>query len=163
MERSFSLRGRILRTAGVAACLAGAIAVAGCGDDKQTTTASSGLDKAKLVAQANAICKPHYEKITTAAQKVLAGGNLPSPRKFGELARGTIIPEYTAQLMQLHALKPADDVAAQYDNWLATSDATLAKIQKSPPLITNADNFKTVNGQADALGLSQQCHVGPGS
>jgi hypothetical protein len=141
----------------------GVIAVAGCGDDNKPAPTSTTLGRASLVAKADAICKPHYEKITAAAQKVLAGGNLPSPRKFGRLAMGTIIPEYSAQLRQLHALKPADDVAAQYDAWLATSDATLAKIQNSPRLITNADNFKTVNGQADALGLSGQCHVGPGS
>jgi hypothetical protein len=151
-----------VRAACSAIAVAGAIALAGCGDDNQAKPASSGLSKAELVAKANAICKPHYEKITVAAQKLLAGGKLPSPRKFGELAMGTIIPEYRAQLAQLHALKPADEIAAQYAAWLATSDATLVKMQKSPRLITSADNFKTVNGQADALGLSEQCHVGPG-
>jgi hypothetical protein len=143
--------------------VAGALAftVAACGDDDEQ--AKGGLDKAQLVSQANAICKPHFEKITAEAQKMLAGGNLPSERQFAKLAMGTIIPQYSAQIAQLRDLEPADEIEARWNAWLATSDRTLAKVKKSPPLLMRASSFKTVNGQADALGLSEQCHVGPGS
>ena len=130
MPGSHSLRGRALRERTRDACAATtvttiALAVAGCGDsdnDKRTaTTTSSGLRRAVLVQRADAICRPHFDRITAAAQ----------------------------------------DVAAEYRTWLDDSDATLAKIKKSPPLITSAANFKTVNTQATKLGLGKPCHVGP--
>ncbi|MBA3748180.1 MAG: hypothetical protein H0W96_11925 [Solirubrobacterales bacterium] len=163
MARSWSSRGFSKRGALAAIAVAGALAAGGCGDDdKKATATDDGLDKAQLVTSANAICKPHSEKVAAEAQKMLAGGKLPTPSQFGRLAMGTIIPEYKAQIAELRALKPADEVAAQYDAWLATSDATLARIQESPALLRNAATFKTVNGQADALGLAEECHVGPG-
>lgn len=131
---------------------------AGCGDDDD----ESGLSKQELIKQANPICKRHFDKISAAANKLLAGGQLPNPREFGKLAQRTIVPEYTAQIKELRALKPSEDVADAYRKWLADSDATRAKIASNPSLITNPANFRAVNGEADKLGLSKQCHIGPG-
>lgn len=136
-----------------------ALAVAGCADDDEEQ--SSGLSREQLIAQAAAICKRHNEVITAASSKVLAGGKLPDPREFGRFAQQTIVPETSAQTMELRALKPADDVAAEYRGWLDASDATVEKIKSDPAVVTNAANFKGVNARADKLGLTKQCHIGP--
>ena len=154
-------RGRLVCGA-VAALLA--LVVAGCGDDdEEQTQTSTGLTKPELVAKANAICKPHYDKITAEAQKMLAGGNLPTARQFANLATGTIIPETTAMISELKALDPADDIKPRYDQWIQTGEATLQMVKSNPRLLMNLENFKTLNTQADAVGVGDQCHVGPGT
>lgn len=151
-------RGRRSAIGFAAAATTLALGLAGCG---QAGSSSSGLSRADLVKRADPICKRHFEKIATAANKVLAGGRLPNPREFGRLAQQTIIPEYTRQISELRTLKPADDAAPRYKSWLDASDATLARIKSNPALITDATNFKGVNAQGDRLGLATQCRVGP--
>lgn len=136
------------------AALFTAAGAAGCGSE-------SGLSKGELVKQANAVCKRHNDTVTAAASKVLAGGKLPTREKFGRLALGTIVPEYGAQIKELRKLKAGDPVKKSYGRWLDDSDAVRARIQKDPSLIMNAGSFTTVNQQADQLGLSRTCHVGP--
>jgi len=80
------------RPAGVryAATAAAAIAlgVAGCGDDKKQ--AGSGLSRAQLVERAAPICKRHSATIAVASSKLLAGGQVPDPKKFGRFAQQTV-------------------------------------------------------------------------
>lgn len=159
-RRPSGRRGFVL-AATAAATIAGTIA--GCGDDDKSSKADSGLSRAELKQQADPICKRHHETTAAAANKVLAGGRLPDPRQFGRLAMQTIIPEYKAQIAELRALKPADDMAAEYEAWLDESDATAARMQKDPSLITDGKSFVDVNAQADDLGLAKQCHAGPTS
>ncbi|MBA3735242.1 MAG: hypothetical protein H0W90_08600 [Actinobacteria bacterium] len=142
---------RITAARGVLGALLVPLALTGCGGE-------SGLSKAELTKQADAVCKRHYEKISAGANKLLAGGKLPTPQKFGRFAHQTLIPEYTAQIRELRELK---DFAEPYKTWLANSEATRAKIMKKPALITNGANFVVVNAESDRLGLSRQCHVGP--
>ena len=139
----------------------GASLVIGCGGGGGKSS-SGGLTKAELVKKGNAVCKRHNEKIAVAASKVLAGGRLPSPKQFGELAMGTIVPEYSAQLQELGRLKPPSEVADAYRGWLQQSRGTRARITKDPRVITNPTAFKSVNGKADKLGFAKECHVGPG-
>jgi hypothetical protein len=138
----------------VAAVAALALAAAGCGGD-------DGPSKKEFVSNANAVCKRHYAKISAAAGKLLAGGALPDPREFGRLAQGTIIPQYTAQVRELRAVKPSKGQAAAYRAWLDDSQALRDRLQAKPALIQNARSLSAVNGQADRLGLSNTCHVGP--
>jgi len=133
--------------------------VASCGDDDDGGQA--GPTKAQLVQKANAICKRHNDKIAAASSKVLAGGRLPTPKQFGKLAMGTIVPEYSAQVQELSRLKPPDEVAGAYRSWLDESRSTRAMIAKDPSLITNPNSFKGVNRKSDELGFSKACHVGP--
>lgn len=147
-----------LRPAAAAAVIALSLAIAACGDDEKD---SGGLSRAELVEQADPICKRHNATITAASSKLLAGGQIPDPKKFGQFAQQTIVPETSAQTMELRALKPADDVASEYRGWLDASDATVEKIQANPAVVTDAANFKDVNARADKLGLAKQCHIGP--
>ncbi|CAA9480437.1 MAG: hypothetical protein AVDCRST_MAG67-836 [uncultured Solirubrobacteraceae bacterium] len=140
-----------------AATVAAAIAIGagGCGGD-------DGPSSGEFVSQANTVCKRHYQKISAAAGKLLAGGKLPSPREFGMLAQGTIIPEYTAQIRELREVEPAEDKANAYRAWLDASEKLRSSLQANPALIQNPRQLAAVNRQADELGLSRECHVGPG-
>jgi len=133
-----------------------ASAATGCGGG-----GDNGLSKSELVNKANAICKPHTEKIRAASGKLLAGGQLPSPQRFGKLARGTIVPEVSAQVKQLRDLKPSDDLADDYKKWLDESEAVVGKMRKDPSIITSPTNFKAVNREAAGLGVSRDCNIGP--
>ncbi len=133
------------------------VAAAGCGGG----SGSGGLSKADLVKKTDAICKRHFETIAAASSKVLAGGNLPKPAAFGRLTQQTIVPQVKAQVKDLRALKPSDGQAAAYKKWLDQSDAAAAKAAKDPRVVQDPTTFKAVNGQADALGLSKDCHIGP--
>jgi hypothetical protein len=137
----------------VTAALATGFVAAGCG--------GSGLSKSELVKKADAICKRHNDTITAAASKVLAGGKLPTREEFGRLAVGTIVPEYSAQIKELRKLEPSGSVKKPYQKWLGDSDSVRAKVQHDPSLIMTAATFSAVNQQADRIGLSRACHVGP--
>lgn len=141
--------------AAVAAVAAVVLGASGCGGD-------DGPSKSEFVGDANAICKRHYVKISAAASKVLAGGKLPSPREFGALAKGTIIPEYTAQIDELRDVEAPDDQSDAYRKWLDDSQALRDQLDRNPATIQQAQALKPVNDQADRLGLSDQCHIGPG-
>lgn len=146
------------RAAWGAATVATAIALtaAGCGEEEET-----GLSKQELKTQASTICERHFNKITAEANKVLAGGQLPDPRKFGQLAQGTIIPELTQQTRELRALEPQDEIADEYNAFLDASGAAIERIKQDPRLITDASNFKDVNQQAEEAGLPMECKIGP--
>ena len=143
------------RRATVAVVAAIAAGFAGCGGDDAPTNE-------EFVAQANAICQEHHANITEEASKVLAGGNLPSPREFGELARGTIIPEYNAQIEELRALEPSEEKAEQFGAWLDDSTELKNRLQANPVMIQNAQALEPVNAEAERLGLADECHIGPG-
>ena len=132
-----------------------AIAGAGCGGD-------DGPSRAEFVEEANAICERHRATINEAASKVLAGGKLPSPREFGRLAQGTIIPEYEAQIQELRDVEPSEDAEAAYKDWLDDSEALKARLETNPVMIQNPRSMAAVNRQADRLGLTADCHIGPG-
>ena len=137
---------------------AAALAIAGCGggsDDESTTSSDD------FVAQVNGICKQHADPIRAAASKLLAGGQLPQPSQFQKLAGETIIPEYQAQIGELEPLTAPEDVADAYGEWLTNSQATLEQMMKDPAIITDPASFTDVNEEADQLGLSTDCHVGP--
>ena len=137
------------------ATLAIALGVAGCGGD-------DGPSRAEYVKEANAICKRHYEKISAAASKLLAGGQLPSPQEFGRLAMGTIIPEYEAQIGELRDVEAPEEQADAHRKWLDDSEALKTRVERNPVLIQRQQELAAVNGQADRLGLDDDCHIGPG-
>lgn len=143
------------RRATAVGATAAALAVTGCGGD-------DGPTKAEFVKEANAVCKRHYAKISEAASKLLAGGQLPSPREFGQLAMGTIIPEYRAQIRELNDVEPPEDEAKAYETWLDDSAGLRDRLQKNPVLIQQPQALSAVNRQADRLGLARDCHIGPG-
>ena len=47
--------------------------------------------------------------------------------------------------------------------WLADSRVTLARIKANPKIVQSGSSFLAINHEADSLGFSSNCHVGPGS
>jgi hypothetical protein len=135
-----------------------ALTMAGCG-----SSASSGLSKSKLASKVDAICKTHNVVISAAASKMLAGGKLPSPKAFGKLAFGTIIPQTSKEISSLSALKPQSSLSRPYQTWLAELRADVAKMKTNPVIIQSSSSFVTVNHAATAQGFSSNCDVGPSS
>lgn len=141
------------RTSGLALAL-GAVLAVGCGDE--------GPSREEFTQSANAICERNTAPIREAAGRLLAGGDLPDPREFMELAQGTIIPRYTAQVNELRELEPPDELSEEYQQFLDASAAARQEIMQNPSVITSPDSFQEVNRQAEQLGLSSDCRVGPG-
>lgn len=139
------------------ASLVGASAVIGCGGGGGDDT----LSKDALVKDTNAVCKRHTQRIRAASGKLLAGGKLPEPKQFGRLARETIVPQVSGQVSELRKLKPPEDLSDDYERWLDESKAARDRMAEDPAAITNPANFRKVNQQADELGLSSDCHIGP--
>ncbi len=142
------------RAATVAVVVAITSGLAACGGEDAPSNE-------EFVAQANAICERHHRRISEEASKVLAGGNLPNPREFIELARGTIIPEYTAQIQELRALEPSEDKAEEFRGWLADSTQLKNRLERNPAMIQNPRALQQVNAQVGQLGLADECRVGP--
>ncbi len=148
------MRRRVFGRAGVVLA-AVAVAAAGCGGD-------DGPSNAEFVKDANAVCHRHYVKISAAASKVLAGGKLPTPKQFGQLAMGTIIPQYGMQVNELKDVEAPEAKKTAYDKWLADSDALEDELKADPMIIQQPPQLANVNGQSDKLGLSNECHIGAG-
>ncbi len=142
------------RTTGVALAVGAAVA-AGCGGEE-------GPSREEFIQSANAVCERHTVPIRQAAGRLLAGGELPDPREFMDLARGTIIPQYSAQVDELEQLEAPDELSEEYQRYLEMSASTREQIMRDPSVITNPASFEEVNRQAEQLGLSRDCRVGPG-
>lgn len=141
------------RTTGLALA-AGAAVAAGCGDE--------GPSRERFGQEANAICERHAAPIREAAGDLLEGDEQPDPRELRELAWGTLIPEYNEQVGELQALvEPPDELSEEYQRYLDMSASTREEITQDPSVLADAANFEEVNRQADQLGLSPDCRVGP--
>ena len=137
------------------ALAAGAVVAAGCGDE--------GPSRERFGQEANAICERHAAPIREAAGDLLEGDEQPDPRELRELAWGTLIPEYNEQVGELQALvEPPDELSEEYQRYLDMSASTREEITQDPSVLADAANFEEVNRQAEQLGLSPDCRVGPG-
>ncbi|MEJ7781534.1 MAG: hypothetical protein WKF99_03120 [Solirubrobacteraceae bacterium] len=142
------------RTTGLALA-AGAVVAAGCGDE--------GPSRERFGQEANAICERHAAPIREAAGDLLEGDEQPDPQELRELAWGTLIPEYNEQVGELQALvEPPDELSEEYQRYLDMSASTREEITQDPSVLADAANFEEVNRQAEQLGLSSDCRVGPG-
>lgn len=150
----------MIRAGAVAAVLA-ALTLAGCGSSS-SSNGSGELSQAALIKRVDPICAQHYDRISAAAAKLLAGGRLPGPREFGTFVMMTVIPQYNAVIARLSALKPARSVAARYRRWLADVRMASAMIGRDPAMLKSPAAFSRLNHEADALGFTSKCHVGPG-
>lgn len=141
------------RTTGLALA-AGAVVAAGCGDE--------GPSRERFGQEANAICERHAVPIREAGGDLLEGDEQPDPQELRELAWGTLIPEYNEQVGELQALvEPPDELSEEYQRYLDMSASTREEITQDPSVLADAANFEEVNRQADQLGLSPDCRVGP--
>lgn len=136
------------------ALVVGAAVAAGCGGD-------AGPSREEFTQSANAICERHTAPIREAAGRLLAGGQLPDPREFMQLARRTIIPQYSAQVRELRGLRPPEELSQDYQQFLEASSSARQQLMQNPAAITSPASFQEVNRQAQQLGLSRDCLLGP--
>lgn len=139
------------RTVGLTLAV-GAVVAAGCGGD-------AGPSTEEFTQSANETCQRHMAPIREAAGRLLAGGELPDPREFMQLVRGTIIPEVSAQVSELQGLQAPEDLADQYQRYLEMAASARQRIMQDPSALQNPASFQQVNQQAQQLGLS--CRFGP--
>lgn len=138
-----------------AAAVAFALAASACGGNGEVSTEG-------FIAEANNICEERRGTIEEAASQVLAGGDLPDPEELGRLAQETIVPELRAQFEELSALEPPEDVADEFEAFVSEGEQVVEQISNDPSVITDPANFESVNQQAEQVGLSDACRVGPG-
>ena len=161
------MKNRLLIPFAILAAL-GAIAVAGCGGDDETTestTAVSGtsgvvgaaLTEDEFVSQANAICKAGDKEVNQAGNE-LFGGQQPTEAQIEQFAKDILVPSVQGQIDAIRALAPPEDIAGDVTTFLDDAEAALGEIAADPSLLQASDNegpFADVNEQADALGLTE--------
>lgn len=144
------MRLRGTRRTGVAVTI-GAVVAVGCGGDE-------GPSQEEFVQQANAICERHTAPIREAAGRMLAGGELPEPREFMQLAQGTIIPQLTAQVNELRQLEAPEEQSEEFQRFVEASAAARERVAQDPRVIMDPTNFQELNQQAEQLGIPE-CRI----
>ena len=144
----------------------GALAVAGCGGDDDTTSDTTGasgtsgvtgaaLTQEEWVKQADALCAAGDKEINQAGQE-LFGGAQPSNDQIEQFATDVLIPNIQSQLDGIRALTPPEDIADDVTTLLDDANEALDEIRDDPSLVlaSDADSpFADVNQQAQDLGL----------
>lgn len=146
----------------------GALAVAGCGGDDETSTTAttdagaSGVEGAALtetgfVDQANTICSAGDKEVSQAGDE-LFGGQEPSDAQLEQFATEILVPSIQGQIDGIRALPAPEEIADDVSTFLDDAESALAEVEADPSLIQASDNegpFADVNTEADDLGLTE--------
>ncbi len=145
----------------------GALAVAGCGGDDETTEATTesgasgvtgtALTQEEWATQADAICAAGDKEINAAGNE-LFGAQQPSEAEIEQFANDVLVPSIQGQLDAIRALTPPEDIADDVTVFLDDANAALDEIRDDPSLVAVSDSespFADVNAQADELGLTK--------
>jgi hypothetical protein len=161
-------RARILAL--LMSALLGASVLAACGDDDDDKNGGNGgdrLSKQELVSQADEICKKGDQEIETEAEEAFRGaseGNEPDPGKIQAFFKDQSLPNIEQQVNDVAALRPPEDLQAEWDAFIASARAGLTKFQQivdDPEQLQTAleddaqDPFKDTEDKAKALGLKE--------
>ena len=162
------MKNRLLIPFAILAAL-GAIAVAGCGGDDETTadvtTGASGasgvtgaaLTEDEFLEQGNAICAAGSKELDAQAQEVF-GGQQPSPAELEQFVGDILVPSIQGQIDGVRALVPPDDIADDVTAFLDEAESALGEIEDEPSLAaaSNAESpFAEANRMAEDLGLTE--------
>ena len=134
--------------------------LAACGDDEESEASSSALTDTELASEAEAICKEHNDAIAAGFEEEGIRAD-PDPVQVRIVVKDYVLPHYTAWIGQQDALEAPEDMAADWDTWIADSTAARDAIKEDPNTALDPAAFEGVNGQAEALGLSEECFAGP--
>jgi hypothetical protein len=150
---------------------AGAIAVAGCGgDDESSTTASTGASGAsgasgpltadQWATQADAICAQGDKDQNAALQQFfqqegISQNQQPTDEQLTKLATDVIIPNIEQQIDAIKALPVPEDDADRVNEFLDQADSDLNALKDDPSLATdgNSNPFADTSKLAGDLGL----------
>jgi hypothetical protein len=135
--------------------------VAACGDDDDSTeSTTAALSDSQLVAEAEAICKEHNDAIAAGIKEEGVTGS-PDEVETRTLVKDYVLPQYTAWIGRQDALEPPEDLASDWDTWIADSTAVRDAIKDDPSVAFDPSEFEAVNAEAESLGLGQDCAAGP--
>jgi len=141
----------------------GAIFVAGCGgdDDTSTTTGTSGasgasgtaLTQEEFVSQGNAICAAGNKELDQAGNDIFSQGQKPTDAQLQQFA-DVAVPSIQGQIDAIRALTPPADIADDVTTFLDDAESALDQV-KADPTLFEQEPFADVNKQATAIGLDE--------
>jgi hypothetical protein len=133
--------------------------LAACGSDSSdSTSADNALSSDDFISQTNAICKEKGGAIDKAANEFTSA---PSGADLRGFVKDSVLPNYSAQIGQIDALVPPDDISDDVDTWLTDSASVRDAIGDDPTAVLTPDAFADVNKEATDLGLGDDCQAGP--
>ena len=136
---------------------------AACGDDEESEASSSesaALTDTELVSEAEAICKEHNKAIAAGFEEEGVGAN-PDAVQVRAMVKDYVLPQYSAWIGRQDALVPPEDMASDWDTWITDSTAARDAVKDDPNAAFDTATFETVNGEAEGLGLGEDCAAGP--
>jgi hypothetical protein len=143
----------------LAALVALALIVAGCGSSSDETTAS--ISKAEFTKQGNAICKAGNEETNEGFENFGKEHNLqnkePSEAQFEEISETVLIPSVSSQIKEVRALGAPEGEEGEVEEFLTHAEEALEEVEEEPSLISaegKEEPFYTVNKEAATLGLA---------
>jgi hypothetical protein len=145
----------------LAALVAVALVVAGCGGGDSTTDSTASLTKAEFLKQGNAICKEGNDEIESEFEKFAKENNLskkkaPTEAQLEEAAEQFLIPVVSKQIDGLRALGAPSGEEEKINTLLDNAEAALEEVEEDPSLVSGESNepFEEVNKEARAVGLT---------
>lgn len=121
-----------------------------CGDDEETLTTEEFLD------QGNAICEAGTAENDQAFQEAFPSGSTePTPEQIATVVADSVAPNIQAQIDDLEALNPPEDLQDDVDQMLAEAQTVLDGIIDDPEgAFTDENPFAEVDALATEIGLT---------
>jgi hypothetical protein len=146
----------------LAAILAVAVCVGGCGSSSSTTSTEStaAISNAEFVAKGNAICvkgeKEQEVAINAYVKKNGLENKKPTNAQMTEMAETVFIPNIQSQIDEVKALGAPSGKEQQVAAAVEISQQTLDKGKANPSLFISDENlFAAAGKQLHALGLTR--------
>lgn len=136
----------------VSVALVACLALAGCGDDKSTSSDRTTLTKAEVIKQGDAICRASQDRINKASASLATGE--PTEAQATAFITDTLVPELEGQIRDLRKLVPPAADAAKLDAMLDSLAADVAKAKQDPRgMLTSDGAFVEAGRLAEAYGF----------
>ena len=140
----------------MAAAVAMAIALAGCGGSDESTTTPEPLSKTEFIAEADQICAEANDSLEAAIDDASSSGE-PSPEVLTELIADTLLPTVQDAVDQIRALGAPAGEEEQVVEILDSFDRSIEEARADPEAALNSSSpFEEAEQLAADFGL-QDC------
>jgi hypothetical protein len=138
----------------------GALAVAGCGGDDDSTsaaTSTTALTAEQWASQADQICTAGDQEQNSAANDFFAPGKQPTDEQLQRFATEVVIPSIEAQIDGVAALPRPEDEADQIQEFIDQANSDLDALKDDPSVLTDGSGnpFADTTPLAKDLGLTE--------
>lgn len=145
----------------LAALVATAVIVAGCGSSSDTTESTASISKAEFLKQGNAICAAGNKEINEGFEKFFSKNDRkhkkPTEAEFEEITNTVLAPSVSKQISEVRALGTPEGEEGEIDEFLTNAEEALEELEEEPSLAGaegKEEPFFTVNKEAAAIGLT---------